>query len=541
MLMLNKKIKGGHTVSGTLGSSAHSNITTSQVVQGWNIDQYKAGIESINSAPNTLLGYGDSSSQTLSFFGRAIYNYKDRYVLTATYRIDGSSKFRGSNKWATFPSFALAWRVNQEPWFNLKGVSSAKLRLGWGRVGNQAIANYQTLSNYESGRLPAHDPGNAAETTVALYPNNMSNKDLKWETTEQINAGLDISLWKGRLAFTADAYLKTTFDLLQSKTIATSSGFSTFSTNEGTIQNRGLEFTLDATPLKWKKVELGLNGNISLNRNKIVRISKDADTKNIWITTDRQEDVVYFLGQQIGSSSYCTQPANIFMEGYPMGLFYGYKIKGIVPQGGSGLPMTDGGDSGTEGQFDYYDLNGNGIIDEEDQTIIGDPNPDFTFGFGLSLTAGNFSLNVNFNGSYGNDLFNINYAPETDTYTSTRNVIRAAYYDAWTPEHTNTKFPALGKIRPDDYKKFSDFYVEDGSYLRLSSVALTYSIPIKKTSKFIKGASVGVSAGNLYVWTKYRGWDPDVNSFGINVKKMGVDSGSYPTSRTCSFDFKLSF
>ena len=540
LLMFNKKTRIGN-ISGTVGTSAHSNITTSQVIQGWHIDQYKAGIESLNSAPDTLLGYSDSSSQTMSFFVRGIYNYKDRYVLTSTYRIDGSSKFKGSNKWATFPSFAFAWRVNQEPWFKVPVVSSAKVRLGWGRVGNQAIANYQTMSNFENGRVPAHDPGNTAETTVALYPANMANHNLKWETTEQINAGLDLSLWKGRLSLTADTYLKTTFDLLQNKLVATSSGFSTVAINEGTIQNKGLELSMDLVPLKYRIFELALNANISFNRNKIVFISKDADTKDIWITTDRQEKVVYFLGQQIGSSSYCTQPANIFMEGYPMGLFYGYKIKRIIPQGETGLPLVEGGDPGTEGQFDYYDLNGNGLIDEEDQTIIGNPNPKFTYGFGLNVQAGRFTLNANFTGSYGNDIFNINYAPETDTYTSTRNILRPAYYEAWTPENPDTKFPALGKIRQDDYKKLSDFYIEDGSYLRLASISLTYNIPIKKGSRIFKGASVGVSGGNLYVWTRYQGWDPDVNSYGTNIRKMGVDSGSYPSSKTYSMDIKLTF
>ncbi|MBR1869376.1 MAG: SusC/RagA family TonB-linked outer membrane protein, partial [Bacteroidales bacterium] len=179
MLTYKKKIKG-HNINATIGSSSRDNLSTSQTVQGWNIEQYRSGIGSINAAPNSSLSYTESESQTLSFFARGVYSYRDRYVLTATYRADGSSKFQGSNKWAFFPSFAFAWRLSQEPWFKVPKVSSAKLRLGWGRVGNQSISNYQTMSTYGNARLPDHAKDNPAESLVAVYPNNLSNPDLKW-------------------------------------------------------------------------------------------------------------------------------------------------------------------------------------------------------------------------------------------------------------------------------------------------------------------------------------------------------------------------
>jgi len=529
-----------HNINFVVGSEAKKGLSTSQVIQGWNIDQYMGRMAALNAAPNTSVGYGESCSQTLSFFGRLNYTFKERYSLTATYRADGSSKFKGSNKWAYFPSIGFAWRVTQEPWFNIKDVSMAKVRLGWGQVGNQSVSNYQTMSNFGSTSIPSHDTGNAALVIKGLYPSNLSNPDLKWETTEQVNVGLDLGLWKGRFTLAVDAYDKITYDLLQSKEIPTSSGFSTISVNEGTIRNRGLEFTLEATPVKTRDFEWGLTGNLSFNRNKIIKISETAGTKSIWVSTDKCEELVYFEGSSIGGSNYVAQTANIFMEGYPMGLFYGYKVRKVLGVGELGVPLTNGGDPGVAGQFDYYDLNQNGYIDEEDRTIIGDPNPDFTYGFGTTLDYKRFSLQVNFIGSQGNDIFNSNLATETDTYSSSRNIIRDAYYKAWTPENQDTRYPALGMIRTNDFKKFSDFYVEDGSYLRLSNVSLSYALPLKN-SKIVKNINFSASLGNLWVWTKYSGWDPDVNSFGTNIKKMGVDQSSYPSCRTASFDLKFTF
>lgn len=540
LLNASKKL-GKHSLTGTLGSTAASRFSSTQTIQGWNILQYTGRMASLNNAPNTLISYAESESSTLSFFARGIYNYDDRYVLTATLRADGSSKFNGSNKWSYFPSFAFAWRLSEEHWFNVPFISSAKLRLGWGRVGNQTVANYQTMYTYASDHVSSHDPVTNSGFVVALYPNNLANVKLKWETSEQVNAGADLSLWKGRLALTADVYYKRTYDLLQSKSIATSSGYESTYVNEGSIENKGLEFTLDAVPVKTRDFEWALNGNISFNRNKILSINKDAAAKSIWVSTTKQKDVVYFEGQQIGSSNYCVQTANIFMEGYPMGLFYGYKVKGIVPVGGQGVPLAADGAKGVPGQFDYYDLNGNGYIDEDDRCIIGDPNPDFTYGFGTTLTWKRFTLGAMFNGVYGNEIFNVNLAVETETYSSGRNVKRDAWKKAWTPDKTDTRYPALGMIRAQDYKMFSDFYLENASYLRLANLSLSYDIPIKKGAKVVKRASVGASVSNVWIWTYYSGWDPEVNSYGTNVRKMGVDQGSYPNNRAFSFDVKLTF
>ena len=531
---------GSHKLTGTLGSSLYSNSAITHSIEGWNIDQYKAGVESIATAPNRSITYTETANQTLSFFGRAIYSYKERYVLTATYRLDGSSKFKGTSRWSSFPSFAAAWRLNQEPWFHAPVISVAKLRAGWGMIGNQSLRNYQTMNTYVISRIAAHDSGNIAETNVTITPDNFANPNLKWETSQQYNVGLDLGLWKGRLAVTADAYLKTTYDLLQVKEIPGSSGFTGYYVNEGTINNKGLELTVDAVPVKTGSFEWMLSANISFNRGTIVKISDTAARKNIWVSPTELKEVVYFEGNQIGNSAYCAQTANIFMEGYEMGLFYGYKVEGIVGTGQTGTPLSNGGARRTEGQLNYADLNGNGYIDEGDRTVIGNPNPDFTFGFNTSFTWKDLTLEMNFNGSYGNDIFNFNSAVETATSVPSHNILRAAWYDAWTPENTNAKYPAVGKIEDNDFKKFSSLYLEDGSYLRLSSLSLSYRLPIKNVS-WIRNITAGLSVGNVFVWTKYSGWDPDVNSYGSNIKKMGVDAGSYPSCRTYSIDLKFNF
>ncbi|MBR6055532.1 MAG: SusC/RagA family TonB-linked outer membrane protein [Bacteroidales bacterium] len=538
MFMMNGKWKG-HSLSGTVGTTLYSHFIGTQTIEGWNIDQFKGGLDCINYAPNRRESYTEAKSTTLSFLARGIYNYKDRYVLTATFRADGSSKFIGKNRWGFFPSFAFAWRISQEPWFRSSWISSMKLRAGWGRVGDQSIADYQTRSTYTISAISAHDPGNVSETSVTVTPSNLANPHLRWETTEQVNGGVDLSLWNGRLSITADGYMKTTFDLLQSKEIPASSGMTSYYVNEGKIRNSGFELTVEAVPVKTADLEWVIGGNLTLNRNKIVSVSKTADRKSIWISTAEQREVVCFEGAQIGNSAYCAQTANIFMEGYEMGLFYGYKVKRIVPEGETGTPISNGGLPREPGSLDYYDLNGNGYIDEGDRTIIGNPNPKLIYGFNTSLRYKGLTFSMAFSGSHGNDLFNFNSSVETATNITRHNVLRSAYYDAWSPENPGAAYPAINRIENSDFKKFSSMYVEDGSYLRISNISLSYLISLRK--KAIRNITLTGSVANAYVFTKYTGWDPDVNTYGTNVKKMGIDGGSYPSCRTFSFDIRLTF
>ncbi len=528
---------GEHRINATVGVTLSSNGGSTETVEGWNIEQYKAKINALNSAPNTAFRYTEQDSHLASGLMRVIYNYHDRYVLTSTYRLDGSSKFQGANKWASFPSFAFAWRVNQEKWFQVPVVSMFKVRLGWGRVGNQAISSYQTQSTYTFSTWPSHEAGNDASYSVGMYPTNLANPDLKWETTEQTNLGIDFAMWKGRFTLTADIYNKTTFDLLQNKVIPGSSGYKNMWMNMGSINNKGLELTIDATPVKVGRFEWQVGGNITFNRNQIIAIGEGSEGDYLFLTPEQHEFRNFFYGDRIGYGSYCNAPLNIFIEGQPMSIFYGYKTDGIVQMGEEGLPVSQGGAPREPGSVQYVDLDGNGYIDDYDRTIIGDPNPDFTFGFNTMLSYGNFTLSANFIGSWGNDIYNVNQVMNTDVANVGVNISKDAYYKAWTEDNMSQKYPALNKYEGFDLKIMSDRFVEDGSYIRLSNLSLNYNLVFKKTT-FVKGLNLGITGSNLWIWTNYSGFDPDVNSYGSAWRK-GADMGSYPGARSVTFNIRF--
>lgn len=541
LFLFSKKFKGGHELSGTLGMSASYSYSQTGTVEAWSIEQDKAKVNALNSAQYAAFRYSEGESSRLSYFVRGIYNYKNRYVLTSTFRLDGSSKFVGKNRYAPFPSMAFAWRINEEPWFNASSVSMAKLRLGWGQVGNQSVSNYQTVPTFSSSTYPDHNPSNLTHYVVDISPSNIANSMLKWETTEQINLGLDYSMWKGRLAISADAYRKVTYDLLQAKSVAISSGFSSVWVNEGTIENRGLEFTLDATPIQKKKMELGIEGNISFNRNKIVSIVDDPNLTTIYLAPGKPIEADYFLGSALGVGGVCSNPANIFIAGYPMGLFYGWKVDGMVGVGEEGVPESEGGAPRKPGSPNFVDLNGNGFIDNDDRCIIGDPNPDFTYGFGANFRYRDLTLSMSFHGVYGNDICSVTMASLRNVTKTTQNHPSWVLYDSWTPENPDARYPAIGRVTSNDIKKITSLDIYDGSFLRLSDISLSYNFPIPKHSKVVKGLNLSATLGNVYVWTSYQGWDPEVNSFGTDIKRMGIDSGSYPKARTLSFDVRFTF
>ena len=543
LLLVNKKIKR-HRISGTLGHSASQGITRTQTVEGTNVNQWKAMSDALNSAPYSWLTYGESQSQLLSFFARATYNYDERYVITATYRFDGSSKFAGENKWAQFPSFAAAWRISNEPWFKrmkfvFPGFTSAKLRIGWGMVGNQGIPSYQTTYRYSTSSTATHD--NPSHKLVTVSSNSIPSKELKWETTSQYNAGLDLDFFKGRLVVAVDGYYKVTDDLLQTKILAGSSGINNPYVNMGSISNTGFELTLNTVPVATKNVEWTIGGNFTLNRNKILSIDPSGlSTSKKYIYADQPiQDVEYFTGSKISGSAYNNDYLNIFFKGQPMSLFYALPTDGLVQAGQTGVPFSDGIERG-EGSVNFVDTNKDGVITEDDRVVVGNPNPDFTYGFNTSLTVKRFTLNASFVGSYGNEVYNQQHTVLTDVSTVSANRLREAVFNSWTPENPDAKYPALTAFTTTDVNLCSDRFVEDGSYLRIANVTLSYSVPMKNPKSFVRHLSFALTAKNLYCFTNYSGYDPDVNSYG-SVLKYGVDMGAYPAARTYMFDVKISF
>lgn len=542
MFMVDKRF-GGHNISGTIGSTTTYSTKGTQTVQAWYIEQDASQSASLNGSvsPYNSLSYSETTNAIQSFLARAVYNYRDRYVLTATIRTDGSSRFQGKNKWATFPSFAAAWRMSEENWFRSRAVSMVKFRLGWGRVGNQAIPAYRTLPIFTTSTISDHSPYNETGYLRGTYLSYISNPDLKWETTEQVNGGVDLGFFKGRLTLSADVYYKMTKDLLQSKNISRTSGYSSMWVNQGDVSNRGVELTIEGVPVKTKDIEWTLGGNISFNQNKITNIGADIQTQEIYLSEGNKQVCNFFWGSMMRSSTATTSVLNIFVEGQPMGMFYGFKTLGVVKEGEDWPGIgSSSADRAKPGDVKYVDINGNGYIDDDDRTLIGNPNPLFTFGFNTSFTWKNLSISADFNGSYGNKIYNNNLYVDLNTLpTSTVvvNVKRTAYIDAWSPKNPDGTQP---RLQYDD-QYISDRYIEDGSFLRMSNLSLSYRIPIKKKNFFLRAMSLGASVGNVFVLTKYSQWDPEVNSYGSDITRMGVDSGSYPGQRSYSFDLKFTF
>ena len=469
----------------------------------------------------------------LSFLGRAVYSYRERYILTATMRVDGTSKFKEGHKFDYFPSFAFAWRASEESFIKqIKAINNLKFRLGWGRVGNQgSVSPYQTLSTYTGNGVNYALPGGGYEKGV--YANVFANPYLIWEIAEQWNAGLDLSIFKNRLNVTFDYYIKNTKSLLQNITMPPSSGYDRMWVNRGNILNRGKEISVDGTPIQTKSFTFTLGGNISINRNKITDTGMPPG--QFGAVSGRG-----FVGPLVTNSTYMKKPGNIFIEGYSVPMFYGFKTKGIVQTWDvADAPVGFGNPNPSvlPGEIYYVDQNDDGVIDDKDLTIIGNPNPKFTGGFFFSFNYKNLALDINFNGVYGNDILNGNLIIENSVST-TKNIRSDAYFKAWRADAPSNAYPGLNSYLSP--VPILDRYIEDGSFLRLSNVTLSYRFKIKRIA-WIKGVNISVSGNNLLLFTNYSGWDPEVNSFSYDPMRVGIDWGSYPGSRSLIFGLGLTF
>lgn len=455
----------------------------------------------------------------VSLLGRVNYTLKDRYIFTASYRRDGSSRFASGNKFANFASGAFAWSLSEEEFIkSLNIFSNLKLRLSYGQTGNQAISSYQTMESLGTANYPLGGTlvgGFAGETYKGPL-----NKGLKWETTDQYNVGLDFGFLGNRLNFTANYYYKKTKDLLQNVSIPTSTGFSTMWTNYGYVTNKGFEFSGNIVALNNKDWTLSFDGNISFNQNKIGGLDADQYASQLW---------------------YGANEVFLQRNGYPIGTIYGYVEDGFydniaeVRADPIYEKVADSEAQRMVGEIKYVDKNGDGQITTDDRAVIGDTNPDFIYGFNTNLRWKNLSLGLFFQGSKGNDIFNGNLT--MIGMTSIANVTRDAYDTRWTPENAaNAKWPRVTTAMTRDMK-LSNRYVEDGSYLRLKTINLNYDFGA--VCKGITNLSLFATISNVFTITGYSWFDPDVNSFGSDVSRRGVDIGTYPNSRTYTFGLKL--
>lgn len=459
---------------------------------------------------------GRGMSALSSVLGRVNYDLMSRYLFTASFRYDGSSKFAKENRWAFFPSVAMAWRASEEDFIkNLNVFSNLKLRASYGQTGNQGINSYQTVSSLTPVNTALN--GVIASGGIDSY---LNNTQLIWETTEQVDLGLEIGFFENRLNLTADVYYKKTSDLLQNLIIPYSTGFQSKVVNSGNIINRGLELSMKAFILTSKSFKWDVDANIAFNRNRIEGLDKDQFAQALWSDVDQ-----VFIQRQ----------------NCPVGYIYGYKEDGFYDNEAEVRADPEYRNASQAiirskiGEIKYKDLDGKVGITADDRTIIGDVNPDFTFGFTTNFQWNNLSLGLFFQGSVGNDIYNGNKMDQT--MTGAGNITREAYETRWTPDNYEiAKWPkpyeGLGRKI-----KISDRFVEDGSYLRLKSLNLSYDF--KSPVKFINSLVVGLAATNLFTLTKYSWYDPEVNAFGGDTSRRGVDIFSYPSSRTYSLNFKI--
>ncbi|MCI1646864.1 MAG: TonB-dependent receptor [Bacteroides sp.] len=500
----------------------------------------------VPSTTNSLI----SSWAMLSYLARLNYNYQSKYYLSATFRADGSSKFRDSNRFGYFPSASAAWNFTQEKFAtSIKPIlSNGKLRVSWGTTGNNRVGEYDTYAllkvlkaqegDYVSlGSIPSGVyPFNNDLTNVGAVPYSLPNKDLKWETTEQWNIGVDLGFFNDRITTTIDWYNKITRDLLLDAALPASSGYLSAMKNIGKVRNRGLEITLNTTNIQTHKFTWTTNFNISFNRNKVLELS---------------ENQLSLLTNAAFDQNYNSMPNYIAKIGYPMGMMYGYIYEGTYKyadfdKSGSSYTLKQNiphftSESNTQpGYPKYKDLNGDGVIDSNDQTMIGNGMPKYTGGITNDFTYKNFDLSIFFQWSYGNDILNANRLMFESSNNKGRELNQyASYINRWTSENPESNIPVASNSASN--KVFSSRIIEDGSYLRLKTVTLGYSLPKKTIRKWkMSQARIYIAGQNLCTLTNYSGYDPEV-SIRNSALTPGLDYSSYPRAWSIDFGFNLGF
>ena len=551
---------GKHSVTAMLGQECWE--SRYNYLSGSNTDLPSDEVHNVALATGTpSIGSGFGSSSMASFFTRETYNYDNRYLGTYTYRYDGSSNFGPKNRWAGFHSVALAWRFSNEKFFEpLKRViDNGKLRLGWGQTGNSSIGSYAWGASIS--RMPS-------ALGMGFRPSNIPNTSIRWESQEQYNVGLDLGFLDGRINLTVDAYYKRSDDMLMSMQLPSymgtqgngSSKLQAPKGNYGSIENKGLEITLDTHPVQLKDFSWDSNFQISFNRNKLLSLT---DTENASL-----------IGYGQWSDIVCVSEI-----GKPLYSFYGYKVAGVYKDlddiQNSAKPAkypSDGvfsrGNTVWVGDIKYEDINKDGVIDEKDRTDIGSPLPKFTYGWTNTFRYKNIDLSIFLNGSYGNKVFNYNALTLTHMNSTWTNQLQSVvskrarlepidasivyadgskwydHIDNVRVKNPSTKTPHTSIQDPNDNDRISDRYVEDGSYLRIKNITLGYTFPKALLSKAkIENLRVYVNIQNLYTFTKYSGYDPEVGASTQDSSGLtyGIDNGRYPSPAMYSFGLNITF
>jgi TonB-linked SusC/RagA family outer membrane protein len=506
-----KKFNKNHKFNALAGVTYQNFVTKTYSAGTSDFPSDEVGTNNLELGDPTLAEISSSKKENtlLSYLGRVNYSFYN-FLFTSSIRADGSSRFGENNKFGYFPSFALGWKISDEN-FIPDYFSQLKLRASWGQTGNQDISNYQSLSTYTDGGTAIL----GGEVYVGTKPSRIANPDLKWETTSQLNLGLDFGFLNGRISGTIDYFHKKTTDMLLSLPLPSSSGFSSVLKNLGSMKNYGVEFMLNSRNIVNKNFSWTSTFNISSVKNEVISLDEasiiyDGDIPSIGTTT-------------------------IITPGHPLNSYYGYRITGIFqdetqiansvqPDAEPGHPIID-------------NVDGDDAITTSDQVILGDPFPDFTFGLRNSLTYKNFNLDFFIQGQYGADLLNANAIESMYPTNFRRNRIAEQYFDRWTTTNTDARWPSGINTSSYEGGEVNNLVIEDASYIRLKSLQLSYDLPVRIEG--ISSAKIYVLGQNLITLTNYSGYDPEANALGNSSAK--VDFNAYPLARTWLLGINVQF
>ncbi|MET0464636.1 MAG: TonB-dependent receptor [Chitinophagaceae bacterium] len=536
-LNYNKSLPNNHKLNLLAGFSMQNTSVSTNGYAATLVPNEELGIDGLDEGTPYSIRSSSSRSTLVSVFGRANYSIDSRFLFTATLRGDGSSKFAPGYRWGYFPSGAFAWNLAEEKFLkNNRIISAAKIRTSYGVTGNNRVADFAYLPSLMMPIRYSYSFNNGTPTN-GVIPNDLGNAELKWESTAQIDAGFDLGFLDDKINLTVDVYRKNTSDLLFFADVPFTSGYEKAYRNIGKIRNEGIEISLNTVNIDKKNFRWESNFNISFNRNKILALSGD------------QQNLFNFVSV---FTQYNNSPLYLSQVGQPAGMFYGYIFDGVyqyedfnnnnntytlrqdVPTNGNERSTIQPGD------IKYRDLNGDGVVDAYDQAIIGNGMPKHIGGFTNNFRYKNFQLNIFFQWSYGNNIYNANRLFfEGNTLLITDLNQYKSYVDRWSPENqTNANFRAGGQ---GPAGRHSSRVLEDGSYLRLKTFSFGYDVPAKYLRRvFMKSLNINLSAQNLLTWTNYSGMDPEV-SVRNSVLTPGFDYSAYPHARTIVFGVRAGF
>lgn len=511
---------GKHSINATLGVEAQKSNYNNMYAKVYDVpeDEDLSYLGMSSNKENLEVSGGADHNALLSGFFRFNYSFDGRYLFTGTYRADGTSKFK--KKWGYFPSFSAGWNISEEAFMqDFKSqfpLSQLKLRAGWGHVGNQASAgNFDYLALMTNGYTAVF----GGSQVDGVIQQKLANAELSWETSEQYNVGLDFGLFKGALSGNIDYFVRNTNDMILDTPIPIYAGMWKPKTNAGSVRNSGLELNLNYTADIGKDFTFSVGGNISFIKNKVTSLGGGEPLYGTYSKTEEGREIASFFG---------LQTAGIFQTQAQLDAHVDKDGKAIQPNAGLGDVI-------------FVDQNGDGVIDDNDRIFLGNPTPDYTYGFNMSAKYKGLDLNLFFQGTQGNEVANYMYSVMYSTSMKEWSNSKAMM-GRWTPENPTSNLPRVHAGDPNQNDRFSDRYVESGSYFRLKTLQIGYTLPVNISKKmFLSNARFYVSADNLFTVTNYSGYNPEIGDLWGNPLNAGVDMATYPSSRVFTVGCNLNF